>query len=350
MPSLSRIVLNGYKSIAQCDLELTNLNVLIGPNGAGKSNFIQFFTMMQQLAQNSLALYVGVQGGPDTFLRFGRKKTPALDFVLYFKNNEYHMILVPTLDNNFVFGPEVLIVDGKPVSSTAGHSETKLTDLLKDSVIKKWRVYHFHDTGETACVKGVGQINDNVYLRYDAKNLAAFLYLIKKTHPIHYDRIVSTIRLAMPFFDDFHLRPTPDNKNTIELEWVEKGHDIPWKAHYFSDGTLRFICLTTALLQPEEYLPDTIIIDEPELGLHPFAIHLLAAMLRSISKSKQVIIATQSVELLNEFKPEDVIVVDRTNEGSHLRRLDSSKLEEWLEEYSLGELWEKNVIGGGPFV
>ncbi|MCP4216421.1 MAG: AAA family ATPase, partial [bacterium] len=167
-------------------------------------------------------------------------------------------------------------------------------------------------------------------------------------HPADYRKIVKTVRLAAPFFGDFHLRPHPQNKKTIELEWIEKGEDIPFKAHHLSDGTLRFICLTTVLLQPESNQPASILIDEPELGLHPYAVRLLAALLKSTSLKKQIIVSTQSTELVSEFDPEDLVVVDRLKGKSLFSRPDSGKFQEWLQEYSLGELWKKNLFGGRP--
>jgi predicted ATPase len=152
--------------------------------------------------------------------------------------------------------------------------------------------------------------------------------------------------LVAPFFGDFYLRPFPQNKEVIELEWFERGQDVPFKAHLLSDGTLWFICLATVFLQPEDLQPETILVDEPELGLHPYAITVLASLIRTTKK--QVIISTQSVELLNEFDANDVIVVDRGRGKSLLRRLNQHELEEWLVEYRLGELWKKNILGGRP--
>jgi predicted ATPase len=214
--------------------------------------------------------------------------------------------------------------------------------------MRKWRVYHFHDTSETAFVKQLHAVNDNSFLRPDARNLAAFLFHLQKNHAEAYERIVKTIRLVTPFFGDFRLRKNPENMDQIELEWSEKGEDIPFKAHHLSDGTLRFICLAAVFLQPVELQPETIIVDEPELGLHPYAIKILASLIRSTSKDKQVIISTQSVTLLNEFEPEDLIVSDRKAGSSVLRRIGEDELKEWLEEYTLGELWEKNILGGRP--
>ncbi len=352
---VSRLVLRGFKSIRECDLELRELNILIGPNGAGKSNFIGFFRLIQQMLEGKLQIYVSKQGGPDALLHFGRKKTEKFIAELYFGNNGYKFVLEPTQDNRMMFAEENLwwnVSGDKSVGS--GHFETNVESHksgIKQFIIramKSWRVYHFHDTSESALVKQRHGINDNLYLRPDARNLAAFLYFLKDQHPSHYQRIIKIIRLVAPFFGDFLLRPQPNSNDQIELEWTEKGEDVPFKAHLLSDGTLRFICLATVLMQPEELQPETILIDEPELGLHPFAINLLASLLRSTSKKRQVIVSTQSTDLLNEFSSEDVIVADRTEGYTHLHRLDSNALKNWLNEYSLGELWQKNVLGGRP--
>jgi predicted ATPase len=157
------------------------------------------------------------------------------------------------------------------------------------------------------------------------------------------------VRLAAPFFDDFKLRPVPTNPELIQLEWSQTDSDYPFRASQLSDGTLRFICLATALLQPSP--PPTMLFDEPELGLHPYALTLLATLFQQPSKGVgggQIIVSTQSASLLNEFAPEDVIVVERVEGQSTFRRLDPADLSEWLQEYALGELWQKNVLGGRP--
>lgn len=352
---LSRIKLQGYKSIKECDLELKELNVLIGPNGAGKSNFIGFFKLIQQTLEGNLQRFISKNGGPDSFLHFGRKKTEQLKAEVYFGNNGYKFVLEPTSDNRMMFAEENLWWHGDwPVG--AGHFETAVESQKNRTriynytvpVMRNWRVYHFHDTSETALVKQLHALNDNLFLRSDARNLGAFLHLLQGQYPEAYDRIVKTIRLVAPFFGDFRLRKSPESVEQIELEWSEMGEDVPFKAHHLSDGTLRFICLATVLLAPSELQPETIIVDEPELGLHPYAIKVLASMIRSISKEKQVIISTQSVTLLNEFDPENLIVADRKGGSSVLRRIGKDELTEWLKEYTLGELWEKNILGGRP--
>jgi predicted ATPase len=354
---ITRLVLQGYKSIAECDITLARLNVLIGANGAGKSNFIGFFRLIHRILDQQLQLAVGEMGGPDSLLHYGRKTTEKLHAELYFGNNGYRFTLHPTQDNRMMFAREALWWnmhgDWHPGS---GHFETRFKERASHRAtwdytvpaMRSWRLYHFHDTSRSALVKQIHGINDNEYLRDDARNLAAFLYRLKHQHESHYQRIVKAVRLVAPFFGDFHLRPTVDNQEKIQLEWTEVGQDVPFTASALSDGTLRFICLATVLLQPEEFMPAAVVIDEPELGLHPFAITVLAGLMKSASQQHQIIVSTQSVELVNEFDAEDLIVADKQAHTSVLRRLDVVGLHEWLTEYSLGDLWKKNLLGGRP--
>ncbi len=364
MSKLDRIQVSGFKSIGSMDLTLNSLNVLIGANGAGKSNFIGVFDLLNQIVEQRLQLFVGKAGGADALLHFGRKTTEEIVAHVYFGRNEYEVGLTSAAQDTLIFSRETAYYHGSGYSRPynyslgSGHKETLLYEesrrspqrtTMADHILinlRSWKVYHFHDTSDNAPVKQTGDIGDNALLREDAANLAAFLYLLQEKYPDHYARIVKTVRLAAPFFDDFVLRPSPLNPGKILLEWREVSSDAYFNVHALSDGTLRFICLATLLLQPK--LPSTIIIDEPELGLHPYAIVLLASLIRSAVTQTQVIVSTQSVSLVNQFAPEDIIVVDREAGQSIFQRLDPASIENWLEEYGLGELWEKNILGGRP--
>lgn len=352
---ITRLLINGYKSIERCDLPLSGLNVLVGANGTGKSNLIGFLCLIKRVLEQRLQEAIGRAGGPDALLHFGRKKTEALKGEVFFGNNSYKFSLEPTQDNRMMFSRECLwcnmIGDSQAQS---GHFESyslsnKNRSDVYDHVIpamQMWRLYHFNDTSAFATVKQLHNINDNQHLRGDARNLAAFLYRLKIQHESSYRRIVKTIQLVVPFFGDFCLRPTIANPEKIQLEWTETGQDEPFTASALSDGTLRFICLATVFLQPKDLMPSTLLIDEPELGLTPYAITVLGALMRSASLEQQLIISTQSVELVNEFEPKDLIIVDKIAGASQFKRLDAASLTGWLEEYSLGELWKKNVLGG----
>ncbi|MDQ1924226.1 AAA family ATPase [Massilia pseudoviolaceinigra] len=358
MNSIDKITIRGYKSIRSLEkLRLSNLNVLIGANGAGKSNFISFFRLLARLMASELNYYVAKNGGPETFLYHGRKRTPQLEAEMYFGNNGYKLALEPTQGNGFIFAKEHFYWDyiGRDFPLGVGHAETESGNGRHANIaayvvpsVKSWIVYHFHDTSDSAPMKQSCALNDNAWLRPDGANLAAFLYRVQQQFPDHFRRIADTVRLVAPFFAEFQLRPNPLDPNSIQLEWHEKGSDFPFLGHQLSDGTLRFICLASVLLQPDELMPATILFDEPELGLHPYAIELLASLMRQASSQHQLIVSSQSVELLNHFDPGHVIVVDREDDQSTFKRLDAAKLKDWLDEYTLGDLWKRNVFGGRP--
>jgi predicted ATPase len=371
--TIKKLTIEGFKSIRKLeDFQLGALNVLIGANGAGKSNFVGFFRLLREMIDQRLQVALATtEGGADACLYLGPQITERFVAKLYFGKNGYEFALAPTLDNRLVFSDEAVVFFGdianSRVSLGSGHLEANLKDRkglggrwgarrgVPDYVfdaVSSWVVYHFHDTSLNAAVRRPRALNDNGTFRQNAENLAPFLYRIQQTNPTSYARIRDVVRLAAPFFDDFNLRPMPTSPDLIQLEWQQRGSDYPFRANQLSDGTLRFICMATALLQPS--CPPTALFDEPELGLHPYALTLLGNLFKQATESpgnwvaRQVIISTQSAPLLNEFAPEDVIVVERTNGESTFRRLDSTHLSEWLEEYTLGELWQKNVLGGRP--
>ncbi|RDV37546.1 ATP-binding cassette domain-containing protein [Bradymonadaceae bacterium TMQ3] len=357
---IDRLSISGFKSLQNVsDLELRPINVLIGANGAGKSNFVSFFQMLTEMMAGRLQSWTQKQGSADRIVSFGIKETDTMAASIRFGRNGYNFALEPTVDGGFVFSEEhTRYIESWSLGS--GHKEAELPGLYRPDAdiasvtkycfdsISNWKVFHFHDTSDTAGVKRLGSLHDNEYLRPDASNLAAFLYRLKHEHEATYEQIRKTVSLAIPFFDDFVLKPQalPTEEEQIRLLWRQKDSDYPFWPSQLSDGSIRFICLATALLQPEP--PSTIIIDEPELGLHPYAITLLGSLIRSASKRMQLIVSTQSVPLVNEFSIEDLIIVERENGASVFRRHDEKDFELWLEEYTVGELWEKNVLGGRP--
>jgi predicted ATPase len=274
-------------------------------------------------------------------------------------SNAYKVTLTGTDADELVIGREASYYHDKPHYSqpyvneiSANTHESKLSSDPQLSArqiapdLASYRVYHFHDTSDTAPAKGTSDVDDNSFLRPQADNLAAFLYLLQQTQPDSFANIRDTVRQIAPFFQDFQLAPSRLNPSKIRLEWKERGSDTYFNASSLSDGTLRFICLATLLLQPE--LPPLILLDEPELGLHPAAIALLADLLSSAASRTQVIVATQSVTLVNQLTPEQVWAVDRTDQQSVFRHLSTADMADWLDDYALGELWEKNLLGARP--
>jgi predicted ATPase len=340
---LTKLTLEGFKSFRKLELELRALNVLIGANGAGKSNFISFFKFFRAVENGRLRYIVSEAGGADIFLWYGKKKTNRIVIQIDFEGYKFSTVLTPDATDSlfqsstFQGPPEAPDIDD-PLRRTS-----QTMDRLKE-LLEGIRTHHMQDTSSAAAIKSTQRINDNLELRSGGENLAAILYLIQIQHPKVYQFIRDVIRSVAPYFDDFYLRPIGANSDTIQLEWREKNSDFPFLARDLSDGTLRFMVLATLLLQPNP--PAITVIDEPELGLHPFAIEKLAGLLQVASSRTQLIVATQSPQLISALEPEDVIVADREEGETVLRRLDAESLEGWLEEYTLGELWQKNILGG----
>lgn len=358
---LDRIELSGFKSIRHMDLKMRELNVLIGANGSGKSNFISLFELTNHLFRGDLQLYVG-KSGADSLLHYGSKHTEEISSTLSFTFADkhlftYHFQLQSALNDTLIFSEEAVRSEtsDKLISVAKGHKESMISHMvsiadqdLKDylKVFQFNYIHQFHDTSPEAKVHKKGYLYDNIALRHDAGNLAAFLYKMKTEQEPYYRRIVSAIQLVAPFFGDFVLVPSGADSEYVLLRWQERGSDLVFGSHQLSDGTLRFIALVTLLLQPQ--LPPFLFIDEPELGLHPAAVSVVADLLRSASKSSQVIVATQSVPLVNHFDIEDLIIVERKEGQSVFERKKKEDFKDWLEEYELGELWEMNVLGGRP--
>ena len=372
--SLSRLSISGFKSIYDLkDFELRDLNVIIGANGAGKSNFIQVFRMLQAMAKQNLSKFILERGGADNFLFNGPKVTKAIDIRFDFESqsytggvNSYRFQLTPTINETFLidesrrYERSDLSIAWRSYGSPS--DESRLRDERNEKSangqysgvgyyvylsISQWMVYHFHDTSSSAPMRRSEIVEDNRRLRSDASNIAPFLLKLKNDDNPSYQEILDAVRLVIPFFDQFRLDIMQlGEAEKVKLSWQQRGSDFPMQPYHLSDGSIRFICLATALLQPNP--PSTIIIDEPELGLHPAAITILAELIQAASMRTQVIVATQSPALIDQFAIEDVIIVNREKGASTFQRLEEKDLSSWLEEYSVGELWTKNVIAGGP--
>jgi predicted ATPase len=345
--ALDFITVQGFKSIASVEkLELRPINVLIGPNGSGKSNFIGVFSFLHAIREGRLSEYVAVAGGAEKVLHFGSRTTKEMHLRLRFQDEaEYDLKLTPTAEDS-LFPKETVALEGENLHYTDARLR-RVANWVR-ACLGGWRLYHMHDTSSLSPMRKTAKLHDNAFLREDGSNLASFLYYLREKHPNSYGMTLRAIQRVAPFFDDFQLGPLRLNPDDIKLEWHHKSSDQYFDASSLSDGTLRFIALATLFLQPEEFRPSLILVDEPELGLHPYAIEILASLIRQASLSTQVIVATQSSLLLDHFAPEDVLVADRIDGGTQLRRLKLEELAAWLEDYSLGQLWEKNEFGGRP--
>ena len=349
---LSRVIIDGYKSIQHTDVELRPINILIGSNGVGKTNFISFFKLINIIYEQRLHNYT-MQNSAERLFHYGLKQTSELKGYLAFEDNAYEVRL-QARDNGSLFIAEersyyqsssfnVSNIDESQIKNSSTYRDRWLRDYLQS-----YKIFHFHDTSKGAPLRSSANINDNRYLKTDGSNLPAFLFMLQEKYPKTLRRIELTIRSVMPYFGNFSLAPSLLDESQINVQWSDiENNEKYFDANDLSDGSIRFIALATLLLQPT--LPKVIIIDEPELGLHPTAIVKLAGMIKSVaSRGCQIIVSTQSVNLINNFDAEDIITVDRKDKQSTFNRLNNDTLQHWLNDYSLGELWTKSIINGQP--
>lgn len=363
--NLRRIEVSGFKSIENLSLKMSNVNVLIGANGAGKSNFISLFTFLGRLSNSKLKNYVSREGGAERFFHFGSKQTDRIKIHVSVGHNDYFVRFNTNVqDDALSFVEEYCQFDmsSNRYGLTPRNGESGLSDVSSNTMsvkgytkkyLNECRVYHFHDTSSTASFKKTRDLSDDYFLEADAGNIAPFLYSLKNSENENYRKayqnIIDAVRTIAPFFHDFYLEPVGDNGNkSVLLRWTHTNSDNPFSANNLSDGTARFICMATLFLQPEELCPATIILDEPELGLHPAALVVLGDIIKSISINSQIICSTQSVSFANIFQPEDFIIVDAKDGVSKFSRPNKTTFEAWLNEYGMGDIWAKNLIGGQP--
>jgi len=352
---MKRIQIKGYKSIKEIDLPLHAINIFIGANGSGKSNLLSFFDFLKQIYKNNLREFVALKG-IDTFLHKGDKETFEISTQLFFKGTNGYSFNLKKGDTGFIFTKEGLwygkntdLNNPIDIASFSNESNLRNQTIPRANFIRVYLnnlvKYHFHDTGENSPFSKESNIeNDKFYLYEKGNNLSSFLYNIKKENKIVYNLIIKTIQSIAPYFLDFFF--VPESNGNIKLRWQSKYSSTIYGVNDLSDGTIRFIALTVLFMQPN--LPETIIIDEPELGLHPTAIAKLSGLIKSVaSKECQVIVATQSTDLISHFDPEDIITVDQINGESLFERLNSETLKLWLEDYTIDDLWKRNIISTG---
>lgn len=348
---MDEIIVKGYKSFKELTVRLGRINLLIGANGAGKSNFLSLFELLGNAYEQRLAQYVTQLGGVDKLLHQGRKVTDRIEMAVTEGRNSYALTLMEA-DGQLVVEHEKLYYNGTSLDIARFDEEPRLKaydgmkrgEYIKD-YISQIRKFHFHDTGRRSPFASDCDIVNDAYRMYEqGENIAAILYRIFNDAPMVYKRIVRVIQSVAPYFHDFYFQPTEAGK--IRLQWQDKYSTMIYGPSDLSDGTVRFIALATLFMQP--WLPKVIIIDEPELGLHPVAIEKLAGLIKAAAqRGTQIIVATQSAELISNFAPEEVMTVNQRNGNTDVVRLDEKGLAHWLDEYTLGDLWKQNIMKGG---
>lgn len=364
---LRKVTIRGYKSIAYDNpvtLDLGDVSILLGANGAGKSNVISFFQMLSYMMSKSFGRYVEIAGTASSLLHYGSKRTSNISGTLTFSNDNS----IDTYQFSLSFAsPDRLIISEESVNwhrngelkpyqvvlepNFKESSLTESNDVVAKSIyqmLSYCKVYQFHDSSLEGPLRQACPVETANYLQSHGNNLPSFLYFLRNNYKDSYRRIVDYVHDVVPQFQDFYLEPV---NNYISLRWIDNSAtDYRFNSHQFSDGSIRFIALASLLLQPEHIMPNVIILDEPELGLHPYAISQLAEMIKDASIHSQVFIATQSKDLVDHFDINDVSVIemDERTQSTTVNQLSEEKYRLWLEHYTVSELWDKNIIGGRP--
>ena len=372
---IERVSIQGFRSLEDVEISgLPNATVLIGANGSGKSNFIRFFEMLSwMLRSRQLGEFIARQGGADDQLFGGNSFTPRMTAEISMRTergrNDYQFALSYANPDRFLFTEEAFRFSGGDFPTEAswqylgsGHLEARIVEAAQSpheyaavnpitartivNLLRNCAVYQFHDTSSGASFKNKWDVSENNQLRSHGGNLSAVLYRLEQQDLRRYELICRQIGRVLPGFDRFVIE---EDYGKVLLRWKAKWTDKTFGPHITSDGSLRFFALVTLLNLPPDMLPDILLLDEPELGLHPAAIALIGGMIKSLSQERQIIVATQSPLMVNAFDLEEIVVLELRSGKTEIRTLDPDSYQMWLDDdFTHGELWQKNLLGGRP--
>ena len=370
---IQSVQIKGFRSLADFRIEdMPKAAVLIGANGSGKSNFVRFFDMLSwMLETRNLDEFVQRHGGADDQLFGGSRLTPLMSAAVTVRTsrglNDYRFSLVHAhpdrlmfTDEAFRFSTHAIVTEPQWQHLGSGHTEARILEAAHSpdghgvnpetarvivNLLRRCSVFQFHDTSDSSNFKTRWDAEESNYLRSHGGNLAAILLRLEREDLHRYETICRHISRVLPTFDRFDIE---ESYGKVLLRWKAKWTDKTFGAHLTSDGSLRFIALVTLLSLPHEMLPDVLLLDEPELGLHPAAISLIGDMIKSLSKERQIIVATQSPLLVDAFDIGEITVLELRDGRTEVRKLDEGDYQRWLDEYTTGELWQKNLLGERP--
>ena len=367
---IDQIRIRRFRSLADVEIsEIPKAAVLIGANGSGKSNFIRFFEMLSRMFKSrQLAEFVERQGGADDQLYGGSRRTPRMEAQITLRTesgrNDYRFILSHAHPDRLFFVEECFRFNGNGWQTPwhqlgSGHQEAEIVQFAQSynsmnattakvivNLLRNCAVYQFHDTSDTSDFKKRWDSEDNNQLRTHGGNLAAVLYRLEREDIKRFELICQHVRRVLPVFDRFQIE---ESYGKVLLRWRARGTEKTFGAHLTSDGSLRFFALVTLLNLPPEMLPDILLLDEPELGLHPAAVALVGGMIEALAEERQIIVATQSPLLVDAFGLDQIFVLDLKDGRTEFRKLAQADYRIWLDEsFTPGELWQKNLLGGSP--
>ena len=374
MPNfIESLRVKGFRSLADVEIgDMPRAAVLIGANGSGKSNLVRFFEMMSWMIRvRRLNEFVQRYGGADDQLFGGSKTSLRMEAQLAIRTesgrNDYRFTLEYAQPDRFQFVDEAFRFTRVGSGSEApwqelgtSHVEAKIVEAGQSDkfvdferkaagvlvhLLRRCSAYQFHDTSFNSAFMTKCDPTENNHLLSNGGNLAAILLRLEREYSRRFESICDYIGRCLPNFDRFQIE---EDARAVLLQWKAKGMNKTFGPNLTSDGSLRLFALVTLLNLPPEMLPDVLLMDEPELGLHPSAIALVGDMIKALAEERQVIVATQSPLLVDEFDFDEIHVLELKDGRTRILRHDKREYRHWLEKYTTGELWQKNLIGGRP--
>jgi predicted ATPase len=394
---ITSLTIKGYRSLKDVTIPLGPLNVMIGPNGGGKTNIMDVLALLQEAATGSLSDAIDRRGPIRSLLFAGGAKSIEVAVEISLppgfrralrsgaqKTLRYAVTLAPAGGGYYVksermWSDDVRKALGFPVFAGRGvlaratqtaaktflaeHQMTPAELALSrpDSVLSpvaRLRLTFLKKVlGRAVCVYGLPDTRTDAPMRQpqvarmesvlkrDSSNLPAVLQLISQSDRYEhmYEDIESELRAGFPQEFRGLKFPSSGGDGRIAMRWREKAFpDRSFDAYEISDGTINFVRLATLLAGSTT--PQVVCIDEPEVGLHPRLIRLVAEMLQANAGPRQFIVATHSPALVDKLNPEEVLVVEKTEGATQVRRLDPDDLKHWLDKFSLGELWQTGQL------
>lgn len=382
MNKINHIKVSGFRRLKEIDLPVRPLMVLIGANGVGKTSLLDVFSLLSSSASGGLSATMSEMGGITSVLTRDDAETLSLFVdmaVPSYRPIEYDIHLVPK-GVSYAISYEMLSQARDGYSGRFKHIESYDGDIRYFEIDKEQLVrpswehdpletslyqvpkmfrqpeelrrilgsvtrYHALDVGQRAPVKLPQQMKPANLPGAHGEDLVPYLYYLRESNRNRYETIEDTLRVAFPTFECLNFPPVA--AGMLAMTWKDKGFNKPFFMQELSEGTLRFLWLVSLLQSPG--LSTITMIDEPEVSLHPELLGILADLMREAANRTQLVIATHSDRLIRFLKPGEVVVMDNDLDGyTSATWGDKLDLEEWLNEYSLDEVWRMGRMGGRP--
>ncbi len=379
MYKIKKIKITGFRRLHDIEIRMRPIMVMIGANGVGKSSFLDAVSLLSASASGTLNKSLSKLGGVVDICTRGLSEKLVFEVEMDCPGYEplHYQLEIETKGQGYTIAFEQLSQNrgyNQPFKHIESHhTDIKYFDIEDQHLVRPdWEhnplesslsqvpkmfkqpeelrqtlssvtQYHVLDVGPRAPVKLPQQMKPALLPGEDGEDLVPFLYNLRETDRDRFEAIEDTLRAAFPDFE--YLNFPPAAAGMLSLTWKEKSFRYPMYAHQLSEGTLRFLWLISLLQSPN--LSTVTMIDEPEVSLHPELLSLLADLMREASQRTQIVVATHSDRLIRFLAPKEVVVMDVEENGCALARwADTMDLDEWLEDYSLDEVWRIGRMGG----